>query len=77
LSRDQFAKGIPAFELFHKAGLAASGGEARRLIRGGGARLNDKTVDRETHAVTLADLDSEGILKLSAGKKRHALVKAE
>jgi len=77
LSRDQLAKGIPAFELFHKAGLAASGGEARRLIRGGGARLNDETVDQETRIVTLADLDADGVLKLSAGRKRHALVKAE
>jgi tyrosyl-tRNA synthetase len=76
LSRAALAKGIPAFELFHKAGLAASGGEARRLIRGGGARLNDAALESETRSVTLADLDGNGMLKLSAGKKRHALVKA-
>ena len=75
VSRAELAKGIPAFELFHKAGLAASGGEARRLIRGGGARLNDQAVAAETRAVTLADLGPEGVIKLSAGKKRHALVK--
>ncbi|OHC80659.1 MAG: tyrosine--tRNA ligase [Rhodospirillales bacterium RIFCSPLOWO2_12_FULL_67_15] len=77
LSRAALAKGIPAFELFHKAGLAASGGEARRLIRGGGARLNDAAVESETRPVTLADMNAEGVIKLSAGRKRHALVKVE
>ncbi|MCC7017695.1 MAG: tyrosine--tRNA ligase [Rhodospirillales bacterium] len=77
LSRVALADGIPAFELFHKAGLAASGGEARRLIRGGGARLNDKAVETETRPVTLADLGPEGVIKLSAGRKRHALVRVE
>ncbi|MSO85471.1 MAG: tyrosine--tRNA ligase [Rhodospirillales bacterium] len=75
IARAELAKGIPAFELFHKAGLAASGGEARRLIRGGGARLNDAAVETETRPVTLADLGPEGVIKLSAGRKRHALVK--
>jgi tyrosyl-tRNA synthetase len=76
LPRAALAQGVPAFELFHKAGLAASGGEARRLIRGGGARLNDQPIDQETRTITLADLGPDGALKLSAGKKRHALVKA-
>ena len=67
--------GIPAFELFHKAGLAASGGEARKLIQGGGARINDVKVENEKQSVTLDDLSSEGVIKLSAGKKRHTLVK--
>ena len=75
LSRAELAQGIPAFELFHKAGLAASGGEARRLIRGGGARLNDAAVESETRPVTLVDVGPEGVIKLSAGRKRHALVK--
>ncbi|MEK7245900.1 MAG: tyrosine--tRNA ligase [Pseudomonadota bacterium] len=77
LARAELAKGIPAFELFHKAGLAASGGEARRLIRGGGARLNDAAVAGETRPVPLADLNPAGIIKLSAGRKRHALIKVE
>ena len=40
--RDELARGMPAFELFSLTGLAASNGEARRLIRGGGARINDR-----------------------------------
>jgi tyrosyl-tRNA synthetase len=72
----ELAAGVPAFELFRLAGLAASNGEARRLIKGGGAKLNNSTVAEETRAVTHADLDAGGILKLSAGKKRHAIVRA-
>jgi len=75
VARDALARGIPAFELFSRAGLAASNGEARRLIRGGGARINDTVVENETKPVSVADLDANGVLKLSAGRKRHALVR--
>ena len=67
--------GIAAFELFHRAGLAASKGEARRLIKGGGGRLNDAVIDDETRPITHADANADGIIKLSAGKKRHALIR--
>jgi tyrosyl-tRNA synthetase len=67
--------GIAAFELLRRAGLCQSGGEARRLIKGGGARLDDKQIGGETDQITLADIGENGTLKLSAGKKRHMLVK--
>ena len=73
--RDLLARGIPAFELFSRAGLAASNGEARRLIRGGGARINDAIVESETSTISLDHLDPMGMIKLSAGRKRHALVR--
>jgi len=73
--RDLLERGIAAFELFNRAGLAASNGEARRLIRGGGARINDTIVDDETRIVRLADLGPQGVLKLSAGRKRHVFVR--
>ncbi len=73
--RDALERGVPAFELFVRAGLAASNGEARRLIKGGGARLNDAVVNAEMQPVSLADLDAQGQIKLSAGRKRHALVR--
>jgi len=66
--------GIAAYELFKRAGLAASNGEARRLIKGGGGRLNDVAITDETRTITLGDLNAEGVIKLSAGKKRHTLV---
>jgi len=54
--------------LFPGSGSAVGGG--------GGARLNDAAVGDETRLVTLADLDAQGVIKLSAGKKRHAVVRA-
>jgi tyrosyl-tRNA synthetase len=73
--RAELAAGVAAFELFRRAGLAASNGEARRLIKGGGARLNNAPVVAETQSITLHDLDPQDTIKLSAGKKRHALVR--
>ena len=75
VSRSELGDGVPVFELLRRAGLAKSNGEARRLIKGGGARINDVAIDDELRSVGLDDLDAEGCIKLSAGKKRHALVK--
>ncbi|BBK42434.1 tyrosine--tRNA ligase [Allostella vacuolata] len=75
LGRAELEAGIPAYELMRQAGLAASNGEARRLVKGGGARLNDQPIDSEQRIVTPADLDADGRIKLSAGRKRHAIVR--
>jgi len=64
--------GIPAFRLFALAGLANSNAEARRLIRGGGARLDDKVIADEAALVPEAGLRAG--VKLSAGRKHHRLV---
>ncbi|HEY1503815.1 MAG TPA: tyrosine--tRNA ligase, partial [Stellaceae bacterium] len=69
-------QGQAAINLFHQAGLAASVGEVRRLFRGNGARINDQPVSDEKRLLTAADLNSDGVIKLSAGRKRHALIKA-
>jgi len=74
--RAQFAEGLPAFELFHQAGLAPSRTEARKLIKGGGGRLNDKPIASDAAVIKDSDLDADGTLKLSAGRKRHVLVRA-
>jgi len=66
--------GIQAPTLFARAGLVASNGEARRLIRGGGARLNDIAITEETLVISTADL-RDGAIKLSAGRKQHRLVR--
>jgi tyrosyl-tRNA synthetase len=73
--RSELEAGIPAFTLLHRAGLVASGGEARRLIKGGGARVNDVAIVGETQGIGIADLNADGVVKLSSGKKRHVLVK--
>ena len=77
MPRGELDAGVAAFELFRRSGLAASGGEARRLIKGGGARVNDAAIANETQLIGAGDLTSDGFIKLSAGKKRHALVRPE
>ena len=72
--RAELEAGIPAFELLQRAGLAGSKGDARRLIRGGGGRLNDQAFANEMQTVSLADLTAEGVIKLSSGKKKHVIV---
>ncbi|GAP25704.1 tyrosyl-tRNA synthetase [Gluconobacter frateurii NBRC 101659] len=74
LPANMLAEGLPAFRVFQEAGLAASGGEARRLIRGGGGRVNDAVISDENQVFTLDDL-REGTLKVSSGKKKHILIR--
>ncbi|MHA3978672.1 tyrosine--tRNA ligase [Halovulum sp. GXIMD14794] len=65
--------GISIVQLLVKSGLAGSGKEAKRLIADNGARLDDEAV---TDAGLMVDADRlAGTVKLSAGKKRHALVR--
>jgi tyrosyl-tRNA synthetase len=75
IPREAMSSGVPAFTLFKDAGLAASNSEARRLIKGGGAKVNDEKVEAEDQMITLKDFAANDTIKLSAGKKRHALVK--
>ena len=67
------ADGMGMIAALVKVGFAKSNGEARRLIRGGGARLNDVAISDEDHLLSSADF-SDGRAKISAGKKRHALL---
>ncbi|MEW6673458.1 MAG: tyrosine--tRNA ligase [Thermodesulfobacteriota bacterium] len=67
-------EGIPAFKMFQNAGLAASGGAARRLIEQGGAYVNGERLSSPDRLVTLSDaVDSEILLR--AGKKRFHKIK--
>ena len=76
LSRSDLETGIPAFEILCKAGLASSRGEARRLIKGGGGRVNDVAFANEKQIVSMEDMTADGIIKLSSGRKRHKLIQA-
>jgi tyrosyl-tRNA synthetase len=72
LSADDIAEGISLAQLFIRSGLAKSGKDAKRLIAEGGARVND---DLATDAGQMFGAgDFAEALKLTAGKKRHALV---
>ena len=74
VAADAFAKGMMAIKLLVDSGLVTSNGEARRLIRGGGARLNDVPIIDESAIVTPSDL-RDGAVKLSAGRKQHRLIR--
>ena len=58
------------------AGLAASNGEARRAVQGGAVRVNDRQLTDDRATLTEAHLLPEGVIKLSVGKKKHALLRA-
>ena len=67
--------GISVLDLFVETGLTESKGEAKRLIKGGGAKLNDNKIEDMDASASDSDLTDDGYIKLSAGKKKHALVK--
>jgi tyrosyl-tRNA synthetase len=71
LTEAEVAQGIANTALFVRAGLAPSGKEAKRLFAEGGARINDTVV---TEPRLLSRDDIAAGIKLSAGRKRHALV---
>ena len=71
---DALQAGIPVIRLLVESGLATSNGEARRLVRGGGARVNDAAVTDEAAVITAGDL-VDGMVKLSSGRKQHRAVR--
>ncbi len=73
LSAADIGDSISLVQLFVKSGLAKSGKDAKRLIKEGGAKMNDAVVSDAGTQLTPADFGTP--IKLSAGKKRHALVK--
>ena len=72
LTADELGDGISIVQLIVRAGLAGSGREAKRLISENGARLNDEPLNDAGLMLDAAALATP--VKLSAGKKRHALV---
>jgi tyrosyl-tRNA synthetase len=72
LSEEEIGGGISIVQLIVRSGLAGSGKEAKRLIAENGARIDDAPL---TDAGLMIDRQAlESPIKLSAGKKRHALV---
>ncbi len=65
---------IRAIDAAVLAGFASSNGEARRLIVGGGFKVNDKTEPDPIRLLHGEDV-KDGVIKLSLGRKRHVLLK--
>jgi tyrosyl-tRNA synthetase len=72
----QLEKGIWIIEALKQAEFIKSNGEGRRLINNGGAKLNDIAVVDPDRKILISDANPDGVIKLSSGKKRHALLKA-
>jgi tyrosyl-tRNA synthetase len=75
VARAELESGIGILTANTLARLVASTSEARRQIKGGAVRLNDVPVTDERATVTLRDINPDGVIKLSLGKKRHVLMK--
>ena len=75
MPRKEIESGLGLLTVIVKAGLAKSNGEARRHVAGGGVRVNDDQVRDEKAQLTLKDLSSDDVIKLSVGKKRHVLIR--
>lgn len=77
IQRSDLDHGLGVLTAFaEKAGLVASNGEARRQIKAGGLRVNDRAVIDDKAMLTAGDLSAEGVIKLSLGKKKHVLLRA-
>jgi tyrosyl-tRNA synthetase len=75
VSRAEFDAGVGVLAAFVKVGLAASNGEARRHMQGSAVRVNDELVSDDKRTLSAADLNSDGVVKLSLGKKKHILLR--
>jgi tyrosyl-tRNA synthetase len=75
IPRAELEKGYGVLSANVHVGFVKSTGEARRQIKGGGIKVNDVAVTDERQTLTLSDLTEEGVIKLSLGKKRHALIR--
>jgi tyrosyl-tRNA synthetase len=75
VARGDLEKGLGVLTAAVLAGFVKSTGEARRQVKGGGIKVNDVAVTDERQSLTLTDLTDEGVVKLSLGKKRHALIR--
>lgn len=75
IKRADFDNKIGVLAAFVQAGLVVSTSEARRQIKGGGLKVNDAAVTDEKMMLSSKELTSEGVIKLSLGRKKHILLK--
>jgi len=74
IDKERIKRGITCYDLFFESNLASSKGEARRLIRGNGARINDQQVQDENLIIDESFINN-GVIKISSGKKKHVIIK--
>ena len=77
INKNDLEDGVWVIEAMRKLALIQSNGEGRRLIANGGVRVNDTVISDPEKQLNVSDITINGMIKLSAGKKRHALVKLQ
>lgn len=77
VSRAELHNGMGILATLVRAGLATSNGEARRHVQSGAVRVNDAVINDDKLVLSGSTLLAEDVIKLSVGKKRHALVQPE
>jgi tyrosyl-tRNA synthetase len=77
INSKEFGVGLWIIDAMRKCGLINSNGEGRRLISNGGARLNDVVINNSDLKILATDVNSDAVIKLSSGKKRHVLIRIE
>jgi tyrosyl-tRNA synthetase len=73
--RAELQAGIGVLAAFVKAGLGSSNGEVRRAIANNAILVNDVRVTSDKATIGEAEVTSDGVVKLSLGRKRHVLLK--
>ena len=77
INKNDLEDGVWVIEAMRKLALIQSNGEGRRLIANGGVRVNDTVINNPEKQLNVSDISIGGMIKLSAGKKRHALLKLQ
>jgi tyrosyl-tRNA synthetase len=75
VSKEELSAGLGLLKASMLAGLVATTSDARRQIKGGALRVNGVAATDERATITLKDLNEDGVIKLSLGKKRHVLLR--
>ncbi|MDO8784805.1 MAG: tyrosine--tRNA ligase [Syntrophales bacterium] len=73
-TREELEAGIPAFKLFHDAGLCGTSGEARRVIAQGGGYVNERQITSFDEKVGINHLNDQGEIRLRKGKKNYFII---
>lgn len=74
ITKAEAEAGIAIIDLFLRLDLAKTKSEVRRLVKGGGARLNDEKVVDDNLVISRPAFVGKDELKLSSGKKKHGII---
>ena len=74
IRKEQIQNNFTIIDLIIMSNLENSKSEIRRLIKGNGVKINNKTINDEKLIIS-QKLFKENLIKLSLGKKRHIKVK--